>query len=134
MSIRMYQKNSDFFCLIRMDDECSLDSIFWIQDAICNYCWSQPSWRIHIVCFNTPISQGHRDIYLHIMCKRLDKFKGLIEKLSEARKEFRSVVYNSLTKSMFENNWNQFAIKYGLEINQWLIKLYSEREHRFSWI
>ncbi|KAI5653355.1 hypothetical protein M9H77_30542 [Catharanthus roseus] len=31
MFLRMYQKNNDFFHLIRMDDEGRLDSVFWVQ-------------------------------------------------------------------------------------------------------
>ncbi|KAI5667142.1 hypothetical protein M9H77_16995 [Catharanthus roseus] len=164
MFIRIHQKNSDFFHLIRMDNEGRLDSIFWvhprskvayeelndmIQDVGCDYCWSQPSWPSHIILFSTPISRGQKDVYLrmgnaikevmltkiwrycirHIMCKILDKFKGLMEQFCKARKEFRSLVYDNLTKSMFENNWNQFVTKYGLETNQRLIKLHSEGEH-----
>ncbi|KAI5650040.1 hypothetical protein M9H77_36045 [Catharanthus roseus] len=152
MFIRMHKRNSDFFHLIHMDNEGRLDSVFWVysqKDAICDYCWSQLSWPIHIVWFKTPISRGQRDIYLsmrntikevtpttiwqyciwYIMCKLLDKFKGLMEQFCETKKELRSLVYDSLMKSMFENNWNQFVAKYGLETNQWFIKLYSEREH-----
>ncbi|KAI5649255.1 hypothetical protein M9H77_35260 [Catharanthus roseus] len=148
MFIRMHQKN-----LIRMDGEGKLDSVFWvhpqskvsyeefndvIQDAICDYRWSQPSWPIHLVWFSTYISKDTETLVMpkiirryciwHIMCKLLNKFKGLMEQFHKARKEFRSLIYDILTKLMFETNWNQFVAKYRLETNQWLIKVYSERE------
>ncbi|KAI5672454.1 hypothetical protein M9H77_12818 [Catharanthus roseus] len=132
MFIRIHQMNNNFFHLICIDDEGRLDSVFWIQDVVCDYYWSQPSWLIHIVWFNTPISGGQRDIYLsmgnavkevmptiirqyciwHIMCKLPNKFKGLLKQFRKARKEFRSFIYDNLTKSMFENNWNQFVAKF----------------------
>lgn len=63
----------------------------------------------------------------HILCKFPEKFRGLRE-YTEVKNEFKAVVYDSLTKAMFETNWNQFIAKYGLESNQWLGKLYNERE------
>ncbi|KAI5672025.1 hypothetical protein M9H77_12389 [Catharanthus roseus] len=160
MFIRMYRKNSDFFHLIYMDDEGRPDSVFWLHSRsklayeefndMVYYYWSQPPWPIHIFWFSTPISRGHRDIYLgqaptaimidqcesmgnaikevmpitirryciwHIMCELPDKFKGLMEQFHKAGKKFRSLVYDSLTKSMFENNWKSVCCKYGLETN-----------------
>lgn len=52
------------------------------------------------------------------MYEMLDKCKSLREQFREARKEFRSFVNDSLIKSMFEINWNQFVVMYGLETNQ----------------
>ncbi|KAF2316943.1 hypothetical protein GH714_007295 [Hevea brasiliensis] len=41
----------------------------------------------------------------------------------------QSVIYDSLTIKMFERNLNEFVVKHGLERNEWLSKLYVDREY-----
>lgn len=71
----------------------------------------------------------HRWCMWHIM-------KKVHEKLSKCN-EYEAIkycmqnsVYDSLTKEEFEENWGKFIEKYGLESNEWLLRLYEER-HRW---
>ena len=72
----------------------------------------------------------HRFCMWHIMCKVLEKFKHIRE-FSKAKSEFKALIYDILVISMFEKNWNKFLTDYGLERNDWLNKLWSERR---SWV
>ncbi|KAF2297145.1 hypothetical protein GH714_018164 [Hevea brasiliensis] len=60
--------------------------------------------------------------------KVLEKFKG-VEDFTKPTNEFKALIFDSLTIEMFETNWNDFLTNYGLENNEWLMKLYSEREN-----
>ncbi|KAF2296910.1 hypothetical protein GH714_012174 [Hevea brasiliensis] len=64
----------------------------------------------------------------HILCKVPKKFKGVIDYDSICL-EFKAVIYDSLTIEMFERNWNEFVVKHELERNEWLSKLYVDREY-----
>ncbi|XP_057987586.1 protein FAR-RED IMPAIRED RESPONSE 1-like [Hevea brasiliensis] len=57
-----------------------------------------------------------------------EKFKGVTD-YDSACLEFKAVIYDSLTIEMFERNWNEFVVKHGLERNEWLSKLYVDREY-----
>ncbi|XP_058006625.1 protein FAR-RED IMPAIRED RESPONSE 1-like [Hevea brasiliensis] len=57
-----------------------------------------------------------------------EKFRGVIN-YDSACLEFKAVIYDSLTIEMFERNWNEFVVKHGLERNEWLSKLYVDREY-----
>ncbi|XP_058006852.1 protein FAR-RED IMPAIRED RESPONSE 1-like [Hevea brasiliensis] len=70
----------------------------------------------------------HRFCLWHILCKEPEKFRGVIDNDS-ACLEFKAVIYDSLTIEMFERNWNEFVVKHGLERNEWLSKLYVDREY-----
>ncbi|XP_058008148.1 protein FAR-RED IMPAIRED RESPONSE 1-like [Hevea brasiliensis] len=70
----------------------------------------------------------HRFCLWHILCKVPEKFKGVTD-YDSACLEFKAVIYDSLTIEMFERNWNEFVVKYGLERNEWLSKLYVDREY-----
>ncbi|XP_058002360.1 protein FAR-RED IMPAIRED RESPONSE 1-like [Hevea brasiliensis] len=65
----------------------------------------------------------------HILSKLSEKFKGVAD-FTKANNEFKALIFDSLMIKMFERNWNEF-LKYGLENNEWLTKLYFERE---SWV
>ena len=71
----------------------------------------------------------HQFCMWHILCKVPKKFKNFTD-FNNTVLEFKSLVYDSLTKEMFERNWNQFLQKHGVKENDWLLKLYNERE---SW-
>ncbi|KAF2289534.1 hypothetical protein GH714_036994 [Hevea brasiliensis] len=71
----------------------------------------------------------HRFCLWHILSKFSEKFKG-IEDFTKATNKFKALIFDTLTIEMFEN-WNEFLIKYGLKNNEWLMKLYFERE---SWV
>ena len=66
----------------------------------------------------------------HIMCKVPKKFKHIRE-FSKAVSKFKGLIYDILVIPMFEKNWNKFLTDYGLERNDWLTKLWSERR---SWV
>ncbi|KAF2297176.1 hypothetical protein GH714_018847 [Hevea brasiliensis] len=66
----------------------------------------------------------HRFCLWHILSKVSEKFKG-VEDFTKATNEFKALIFDSLTIEKFETNWNDFLTKYGLENNEWLIKLYS---------
>ncbi|XP_058002193.1 protein FAR-RED IMPAIRED RESPONSE 1-like [Hevea brasiliensis] len=70
----------------------------------------------------------HRFYLWHILCKVPEKFKGVSD-YDSACLEFKAVIYDSLTIEMFERNWNEFVVKHGLERNEWLSKLYVDREY-----
>ncbi|XP_057984582.1 protein FAR1-RELATED SEQUENCE 5-like [Hevea brasiliensis] len=70
----------------------------------------------------------HRSCLWHILSKLSEKFKG-VEDFTKATNEFKALIFNSLTIKMFETNWNDFLTKHRLENNEWLIKLYFEREN-----
>ncbi|KAF2297586.1 hypothetical protein GH714_036876 [Hevea brasiliensis] len=70
----------------------------------------------------------HRFCLWHILCKVPEKFKGVTD-YDSACLEFKAVIYDSLTIEMFERNWNEFVVKHGLERNEWLSKLYVDREY-----
>ncbi|KAF2297146.1 hypothetical protein GH714_018195 [Hevea brasiliensis] len=70
----------------------------------------------------------HRFCLWHILSKVSEKFKG-VEDFTKATNEFKALIFDSLTIEKFEINWNDFLTKYGLENNEWLMKLYSEREN-----
>lgn len=71
----------------------------------------------------------HRWCMWHIMKKLPEKLSGCNE--YEAIKYcMQNSVYDSLTKEEFEENWGKFIKKYGLESNEWLLRLYEER-HRW---
>ena len=63
------------------------------------------------------------------MCKVLKKFK-YINDFGNCCSEFKDMVYDSLSIEMFETNQNNFKTRYNLIRNDWLVKLYIERE---SW-
>ncbi|XP_058005422.1 protein FAR-RED IMPAIRED RESPONSE 1-like [Hevea brasiliensis] len=69
----------------------------------------------------------HRFCLGHILCNVPEKFKGVIH-YDSACLEFKAIIYGSLTIEMFERNWNEFIVKHGLERNEWLSKLYVDRE------
>ena len=58
--------------------------------------------------------------------------KKLPEKLSgykvyeSIKFNIKSIVYDSLTKEVFEENWGKFIVKYHIESNEWLFGLYEE--------
>ncbi|XP_057989077.1 protein FAR1-RELATED SEQUENCE 5-like [Hevea brasiliensis] len=70
----------------------------------------------------------HRFCLWHILCKVPEKFRGVID-YDSACLEFKAAIYDSLTIEMFERNWNEFVVKHGLERNEWLSKLYVDREY-----
>ncbi len=72
----------------------------------------------------------HRFCLWHILSKLSEKFKG-VEDFTKATNEFEALIFDNLTIEMFERDWNEFLTKYGLENNEWLMKLYFERE---SWV
>ncbi|XP_057998326.1 protein FAR-RED IMPAIRED RESPONSE 1-like [Hevea brasiliensis] len=73
----------------------------------------------------------HRFCLWHILCKVPEKFKGVTD-YDSACLEFKAVIYDSLTIEMFERNWNEFVVKHGLERNEWLSKLYVDREYWYE--
>ncbi|RYR24663.1 hypothetical protein Ahy_B02g058174 [Arachis hypogaea] len=67
-------------------------------------------------CMPTKI---HRSCIWHITKKipsKLNGYKGHIE----IEQEMNHVVWNSHTKELFDRNWNDFLLKYGLMDNKWL--------------
>ncbi|XP_057996549.1 protein FAR-RED IMPAIRED RESPONSE 1-like [Hevea brasiliensis] len=70
----------------------------------------------------------HRFYLWPILSKMSENFKG-VEGFTKATNEFKALIFDSLTIETFETNWNDFLTKYGLENNEWLMKLYSEREN-----
>ncbi|KAF2292407.1 hypothetical protein GH714_022030 [Hevea brasiliensis] len=70
----------------------------------------------------------HKFCLWHILCKVPEKFRSSNDYESISH-EFKAVIYDSLSIEMFEINWNDFLKKHGMERNEWLIKLYSEREN-----
>ncbi|KAF2297052.1 hypothetical protein GH714_016087 [Hevea brasiliensis] len=70
----------------------------------------------------------HRFCLWHILSKVSEKFKG-VEDFTKATNEFKALIFDSLMIEMFETNWNNFLMKYGQENNEWLMKLYFEREN-----
>ncbi|KAF2310674.1 hypothetical protein GH714_016181 [Hevea brasiliensis] len=64
----------------------------------------------------------------NILSKVSEKFKG-VEDFTKATNEFKALIFDSLTIEIFGTNMNDFLTKYGLENNEWLMKLYSEREN-----
>ncbi|KAF2302886.1 hypothetical protein GH714_010209 [Hevea brasiliensis] len=68
----------------------------------------------------------HRFYIWHILYKVLEKLRG-VQKYDKARKEFIALIYDRLNPAMFERNWHEFVLKYHLEGNEWLLKLYNER-------
>ncbi|XP_021689522.2 protein FAR-RED IMPAIRED RESPONSE 1-like [Hevea brasiliensis] len=69
----------------------------------------------------------HRFCIWHILCKVPEKLKG-VQEYDKAKKEFITLIYDSLSPTMFERNWHEFVVKYNLEGNEWLLKLYNERQ------
>ncbi|RYQ96912.1 hypothetical protein Ahy_B08g092838 [Arachis hypogaea] len=70
-------------------------------------------------CMPTTI---HRWCIWHITKKissKLNEFKGH----TEIQKEMSQVVWNSHTKELFDKNWDDFLLKYGLVDNKWLSEL-----------
>ena len=70
----------------------------------------------------------HRFCLWHILCKVLEKFKGVVD-YNDAITEFKALIYDSLSVRMFEENWKNFLRKYSLERNEWLAKLYLDKEY-----
>ncbi|KAF2283957.1 hypothetical protein GH714_017579 [Hevea brasiliensis] len=70
----------------------------------------------------------HRFCLWHILCNVPEKFKGVVD-YDSACLEFKAIIYDSLIIEMFERNWNEFVVKHGLERNEWLSKLYVDREY-----
>ncbi|QHO20644.1 Protein FAR-RED ELONGATED HYPOCOTYL [Arachis hypogaea] len=55
--------------------------------------------------------------------KQIKRYKGH----AEIEQEMSQVVWNSHTKDLFDRNWNDFLLKYGLVDNKWLSDLYEDR-------
>ncbi|KAF2310394.1 hypothetical protein GH714_009030 [Hevea brasiliensis] len=69
----------------------------------------------------------HRFCIWHILCKVPEKLR-VVQEYDKARKEFIALIHDSLSPAMFERNWHEFVVKYNLEGNEWLLKLYNERQ------
>ncbi|XP_057994419.1 protein FAR-RED IMPAIRED RESPONSE 1-like [Hevea brasiliensis] len=70
----------------------------------------------------------HPDAIITDQCEVPEKFRSANDYESISH-EFKAVIYDSLSIEMFKSNWNNFLTKQGMERNEWLIKLYSEREN-----
>ncbi|KAF2306323.1 hypothetical protein GH714_016436 [Hevea brasiliensis] len=72
----------------------------------------------------------HRFCIWHILCKVPEKLRR-VQEYDKASKEFIALIYDSLSPTMFERNCHEFVVKYNLEGNEWLLKLYNERQFWF---
>lgn len=71
----------------------------------------------------------HRWCIWHILKKVPQKLGGYKEH-EDMSFDILEVVFDSLTREDFEENWGSFIKKYNLESNEWLVGLYDER-HRW---
>ncbi|QHN99609.1 Protein FAR-RED IMPAIRED RESPONSE [Arachis hypogaea] len=74
-------------------------------------------------CMPTTI---HRWCIWHIMKKipsKLNGYKGH----ADIEQEMSQVVWNSHSKDLFDRNWNDFLLNFGLANNKWLSDLYEDR-------
>ncbi|XP_028077431.1 protein FAR1-RELATED SEQUENCE 6-like isoform X1 [Camellia sinensis] len=71
----------------------------------------------------------HRWCLWHIMKKLSEKLSGY-EQYESMQLCMQKVVYDSLTKEEFEENWAKFIENHQLKTNEWLLGLYDER-HRW---
>lgn len=68
----------------------------------------------------------HRWCLWHIL-KKLPAKLGRYEKYHSISFDLQSVVYDSQTPAEFEESWSKMFVKYSLQNNKWLNKLYVER-------
>ncbi|KAF2313526.1 hypothetical protein GH714_011455 [Hevea brasiliensis] len=102
MFLRMQQQNTNIFYLIDTDEDQRFTNVFWV------HLWSIAAYEEF--CDVVP-----------------EKLRG-VQEYDKAKKEFIALMYDSLSPIMFERNWHEFVMKYNLEGNEWLLKLYNERQ------
>uniref|UniRef100_A0A2N9F4S1 Protein FAR1-RELATED SEQUENCE n=1 Tax=Fagus sylvatica TaxID=28930 RepID=A0A2N9F4S1_FAGSY len=156
--VRMQAKNSNFYHALDLDDELRVRNVFWVDarsraayesfnDVITfdttyltNKQWLQSMCDIAPKAIITDQCQAmrraieivfpetvHRWCIWHITMKLPVKLAGL-EAYQDIKHYLLKAVHDSMTVEEFEEKWNHTITLHHLEENEWLAKLYEERE------
>lgn len=68
----------------------------------------------------------HRFCFWHIMKKVPEKLNGLTQ-YKEIKKTLKTLVYDSIEASEFDDGWHKMVDDYRLQENEWLSSLFSDR-------
>uniref|UniRef100_A0A2N9IHW6 Protein FAR1-RELATED SEQUENCE n=1 Tax=Fagus sylvatica TaxID=28930 RepID=A0A2N9IHW6_FAGSY len=133
--VRMQAKNSNFYHALDLDDELHTDSFVWVfRQWLQSMCDIAPKAIITDQCqamrraieivFPETV---HRWCIWHITMKLPVKLAGL-EAYQDIKHSLLKAVHDSMTVEEFEEKWNHTITLHHLEENEWLAKLYEERE------
>uniref|UniRef100_A0A2N9H352 Protein FAR1-RELATED SEQUENCE n=1 Tax=Fagus sylvatica TaxID=28930 RepID=A0A2N9H352_FAGSY len=146
--VRMQAKNSNFYHALDLDDELRVRNVFWV-DARSRAAYESFN---DVITFDTTyltnkydmpfapfIGINHHGESIILGCGLLssedtDSFVWLPVKLAglEAYQDIKhyllKAVHDSMTVEEFEEKWNHTITLHHLEENEWLAKLYEERE------
>uniref|UniRef100_A0A2N9ES59 SWIM-type domain-containing protein n=1 Tax=Fagus sylvatica TaxID=28930 RepID=A0A2N9ES59_FAGSY len=144
--VRMQAKNSNFYHALDLDDELRVRNVFWVDarsraayesfnDVITfdttyltnnHYHGPMPSHYARAIEIVLPETL-HRWCIWHITMKLPVKLAGL-EAYQDIKHFLLKAVHDSMTVEEFEEKWNHTITSHHLEENEWLAKLYEERE------
>uniref|UniRef100_A0A2N9F5F6 Protein FAR1-RELATED SEQUENCE n=1 Tax=Fagus sylvatica TaxID=28930 RepID=A0A2N9F5F6_FAGSY len=144
--VRMQAKNSNFYHALDLDDELRVRNVFWV-DARSRAAYESFN---DVITFDTTyltnkydmsfapfIGINHHGESIILGCGLLSsedtdsfvwvKLAGL-EAYQDIKHSLLKAVHDSMTVEEFEEKWNHTITLHHLEENEWLAKLYEERE------